>query len=82
MTSKVQELCSSLRKYIDQRQQEVSKYKSETLITPKQFQSYGSSDNVKYFNNLLHQATKSSKSVKTTKQKAAEVRDYLISSMT
>ena len=80
--SKVQELCSSLRQYIDPREQEVSQIKSKLLITTKQFEAYWNSDYVKYVNTLLHTATKSIKSISTRKHKATEVRDYLMVSMT
>ena len=49
----LQELNSSLKQYINQREQLISKFKSETLITTEQFQKYGNSKDVKDINKLL-----------------------------
>ena len=80
--TKVQELNSSLKRYIDQREQVMSKHKSDTLIAANKFQSYGSSKHIKELNADLHSLTTSPKSVKLSKQKAIDVRDYLMVSLT
>ena len=76
--TKVQELNSSLKRYIDQREQVISQHKSDTLIAANKFQSYGSSKHIKELNADLHSLSTSPKNVKLTKQKAIDVRDYLI----
>lgn len=53
VTAKIQELNSSLKQYISQREQLISKFKSETLTTTQQFQKYGDSKHVKGINELL-----------------------------
>ena len=78
----MQELNSSLKRYIDQREQVMSKHKSDTLIAANKFQSYGSSKHIKELNADLHSLTTSPKSVKLSKQKAIDVRDYLMVSLT
>ena len=80
--TKVQELNSSLKRYIDQREQVMSKHKSDTLIAANKFQSYGSSKHIKELNADLHSLTTNPKSVKLSKQKAIDVRDYLMVSLT
>ena len=79
--NKVQELNSSLKRYIDQRELVMSKHKSDTLIAANKFQSYGSSKHIKELNADLHSLTTSPKSVKLSKQKAIDVRDYLMVSL-
>ena len=80
--TKVQELSSSLKRYTDQRQQVMSKHKSDKLIAANKFQSYGSSKDIKELNAGLRSLTTSPKSVKLSKQKAIDVRDYLTVSVT
>ena len=80
--AKIQELNLSLKQYISQREQLISKYKSETLIITEQFQKYGNSKHVKDINELLYLLEHSSKTVIINKQKAIEVRDYLMVSLT
>ena len=80
--TKVQELSSSLKRYTDQREQVMSKHKSDKLIAANKFQSYGSSKDIEELNAGLASLTTSPKSVKLSKQKVIDVRDYLTVSVT
>lgn len=55
---------------------------SDTLISAQKFQSYGSSKHVKDINDILGAAENSSKTVVVNKQKAIDIRDYLMVSLT
>ena len=79
---KVQELNSSLKMSIDQREQVISKHKSDTLIAANKFQSYGNSKHIKETNQDLYSLSVSPKTVTLTRQKAIDVRDYLMVSLT
>ena len=80
--AKVSELCSALKPAIDQRFKVMSKFKSENLLTVTSFQSYGSSEHIKYINQFLKKsAAKETKGVTLTKQRAIDVRDYLMVSL-
>ena len=81
--SKEQELNAALKKSIDQRFNVVSKYKSDHLLTASDFKSYGSSDHVKEINHMLKHAHDGNlKKIKLNKQKAIDVRDHLMVSLT
>ena len=81
--AKVQELNAALKKSIDQRFKVVSKYKSDHLLTVTDFKSYGSSDHVKEINQLLKNAHDGNlKKIKLNKQRAIDVRDHLMVSLT
>ena len=61
----------------------VSKYKSDHLLTASDFKSYGSSDHVKEINHMLKHAHDGNlKKIKLNKQKAIDVRDHLMVSLT
>ena len=55
---------------------------SDTLIAANKFQSYGSFKHIKELNEDLHSLITSPKSDKLSKQKAIDVRDYLMVSLT
>ena len=83
ITAKVQELNAALKSSIDQRFKVVSKYKSDHLLTVTDFKSYGSSDHVKEINQLLKNAHDGNlKKIKLNKQRATDVRDHLMVSLT
>ena len=81
--AKVQELNAALKSSIDLRFKVVSKYKSDHLLTVTDFKSYGSSDHVKEINQLLKNAHDGNlKTIKLNKQRAIDVRDHLMVSLT
>ena len=85
MAMKIQELCASLKTSIDKREKLIAKIKSETLITVKNFQDFGSSNHVRSINQTLKNMSLSrAKSVemKISKQSAIDIRDYLMVSLT
>ena len=55
---KVKELCKSLKKSIDEQEKVVTKFKSDTLLTVKNFQDYGSSEHVSSINSTLVKSEK------------------------
>lgn len=82
ISMKVAELNTVLKKDIDQRQKLMSKHKSDTLITATDFQTYGASEHVNYVTDLLCNVAKSQLKFTMSKQKATEVRDHLMVSLT
>ena len=85
LTMKIQELCASLQTSIDQREKLIVKIKSETLITVKNFQDFGSSDHVKNINQTLKNMSLSQVKrgkMKINKQSAIDICDYLMVSLT
>lgn len=77
---KVKELCKSL-KSIDEREKVVTKFKSDTLLTVKNLQDYGT-EHVSSINSTLVKSEKNKKDLKLTKQSAIDIRDYLMVSLT
>ena len=63
--TKVQELNSSLKRYIDQREQFISQHKSDTLIAANKFQSYGSTKHIRELSANLHSLSTNPKNVQT-----------------
>ena len=82
LTLKVQELCKSLKKSIDAQEKVTSKMKSNTLIKVKNFQYYGSSNQVKNINSTLQKSSEVTKNNRITKEKAIDIEDYQILSLT
>ena len=83
LQSKVQELCSSLKKHIGQREKVVSKLKYQNLITTDQFKKYGNSKHVKDINEKLkNDLDLGNNIIKINKQLAIDIRDYLMVSLT
>ena len=85
LTMKIQELCASLQTSIDKREKLIAKIKSETLITVKNFQDFGSSDHVKNINQTLKNMSLSQVKrgkMKINKQSAIDIYDYLMVSLT
>ena len=78
---KVKELCKSLKKSIDEREKVVTKFKSDTLLTVKNFQDYGT-ERVSSINSTLVKSEKNKKDLKLTKQRVIDIRDYLMVSLT
>ena len=82
LQSKVQELCSSLKKHIGQREKVVSKLKYQNLITMDQFKKYGNSKHVKDINEKLkNDLDLGNDIIKINKQLAIDIRDYLMVSL-
>ena len=80
--SKVQELCSSLKKHIGQQEKIVSKFKFQCLIRTDQFLKYGNSEHVKSINEKLKKHSEHDKDViKINKQQAINIRDYFMVSL-